>query len=372
MIANAGVRAAANVMSPRGTAGLPDEVELIELRDVPLDAEGFIAPQSIELPEDVQSVMISAVGDPAARYRVTDVQGPNGEVIIGPGATANPSYYSQQVANVVIPNNQGASISPGKHTFRIRGAKSRTEAATGTVDLRVFIKRKDGQRGRINLNLHFTGAGGISAAQARNNPNVQRAIEEMREIYASANIEIGQINYKDTAPGHALVNFGTNPERPDAMDMFMQTPEQPGINVFFVDHTGSDGVAGRSGFDARPGNPFGGSFQSGVVVKWYDLADIPDSQTIPEERRAAAEKYMATISGAVMAHEVGHFLGLSHTIEQDGVTRDPISDTDGADNTNIMKQGRSGSANQVQLKFSPNQAQALRNNPLVDTFDAVA
>ncbi|MEM1026288.1 MAG: hypothetical protein AAGD10_21205 [Myxococcota bacterium] len=78
----------------------------------------------------------------------------------------------------------------------------------------------------------------------------------------------------------------------------------------------------------------------------------------------------ARLTGSVMAHEMGHFLGLFHTTESDGTTTDAIPDSpncvgqplgpDCPDFTNVMFP----SASLAATELSPGQDAVLQSNPL--------
>ena len=79
-----------------------------------------------------------------------------------------------------------------------------------------------------------------------------------------------------------------------------------------------------------------GSPHSGVALSWDDTGGGESDELL----------------GLTLAHELGHYLGLYHTVEQDGTTFDPIEDTSEDGSGNFMYWAYTGeSAISVGQKF---------------------
>jgi len=188
--------------------------------------------------------------------------------------------------------------------------------------------------GTVHLNLWFTGAEKINAANAKEHPRIVQAIAKVNEIYAGSTIQIGNVTYNDL-PEETPESVETTLEKDsDLSKLFMEvSPDAPpGINVMFVStivktelKDGATGIVlGIAG--GIPGPPFThhGSPHSGVAVSLTDTKGKNDRL------------------GSTLAHEIGHYLGLYHTTENnkgkppEQKIHDPIADTPEDDKTNLM------------------------------------
>lgn len=205
----------------------------------------------------------------------------------------------------------------------------------------------DPAKGVLRVNLCLTGALGISAALAKDHPRIQQAVGQVQAIYATAGIEV-QLALVDVAVPNLLVEH-------DAVDaelseLFATGAKLPlAINVFLVEqlyrnHSGSSQpIAGLAG--GIPGPPLQvGTPSSGVVVS-LSLGPGEDDRL-----------------GTIIAHELGHFLGLYHTIEAAAPSgealEDQLADTDSNPKWLMHWAPGLGSA-----ALSPGQMRLLRASP---------
>lgn len=185
----------------------------------------------------------------------------------------------------------------------------------------------------------------MSADSAAENSRIIQMLEDLSTIYETTGLTIGEVRYFDTPDGTPLsieTNLGAESDLSQLFAVSADAP--PGINVFMVstivktevedESTGI--VLGIAG--GIPGPPFlaHGSPHSGVALSWDDTGGGESDELL----------------GLTLAHELGHYLGLYHTVEQDGTTFDPIEDTSEDGSGNFMYWAYTGeSAISVGQKF---------------------
>jgi hypothetical protein len=229
-------------------------------------------------------------------------------------------------------------------------------AQKATTSLNTLVRIKLGEapptQGTIPLHVFITDlAGGCAipfgAASARaalgNFENV------LKSIFAQSGLTIGPIAYADSGAASsisvptgaaapeldALLKQATTGDTPDALELVIvrqiANATDPNFEIL--------GIAG--GIPGSPGIP--GTVHSGAAVSLSTLC--ADSS--------------GKLFAITAAHELGHTLGLFHSVEQDGHV-DPITDNDSDGPGNLMYwEENSG------MHLSPQQGQVLLANPEV-------
>jgi len=369
----------------------PSSVELLLDEDSSMSF-GLSKIFSVEVPANVVSVTISVIGDDAVYYGLADWTGPDAFSLVTKGwvntdegqgglclSCNDRISLSSGAFAALAPNNPAAQVTAGPHTFSLFGYKPpavvdnggscgdgictqndqfqctrdcRSTSATGPARVLVHAKMAAAglpATGVLDLNLHFTGAQGLSAESAKSDAKFQSQIESMRTIYSQVGLDLGTITYRDIDSGYRVIET-LDGEGSDLQAMFSESDGNPNaLNLFFVDELSASafggfgvilGIAG-----GIPGPPLvQGSSRSGVAIAIKPIPGAPaDIDT-------------------TMAHETGHFLGLFHTSEQaffGPQIHDPLPDTPENDESYLMFNTGSGN------KLSEWQGRVMRSNPWV-------
>ncbi|MBX2801511.1 MAG: hypothetical protein KTR31_27790 [Myxococcales bacterium] len=270
------------------------------------------------VPTDATSVMVVPFAPDGGQVALTNLVPPAG-VEFSPDFLDEAFFLGTSasllgsVGPLFLPQfpSAGDALVPGDHTLVVDAV---------TDDLCVYTLVETAAAGRVvDINLIFVGLDDLDAGSAAQDADLASMLSTFVDIYAAAGIEIGNVFAVD-APPQVASEFAII-ETDSEIAALVATSEPPGlddeallsVNVFLVAEIAlaqgnvlgiSQGIPGPAGLHGSPG--------SGVVVTAENL------------RFAGGGPF----TGQVMAHEVGHWLGLFHTTETRG-TVDPIPDTPG-------------------------------------------
>ena len=254
----------------------------------------------------------------------------------------------------VAPDNPQSLVHSGAHSFRIEGSVQREE-----VQVTVMVRTAPAvpSAGVIDLHLYFTGAYDWSADVAPQTQYFRDVMNRVEEVWEPMGLRIGEMTFTDLDPAYQNVENAWGPGN-DLDALLAQSGDQtPGaLNVFFVDelYVGDSREPREAdpiiGISAAPGPPrVDGTISSGIVVSTWSTLSVPEAERWPN---ALAH---------TIAHEAGHYFGLRHTTEFDGVTHDRLDDTPEGDRGNLMH----ADPDPERGTLSPWQARIILGNMLV-------
>lgn len=252
-------------------------------------------------------------------------------------------------------------LQSGSHSF---------DLLTNSTDMCVYLFEESTPGTTIDVNIYLVGVPGVTAATAAENPNLQAALDAFDTIYAKAGVNIGTVRYLELTPEQTedykiirsdavlsqLVSLSARPGE--------TTDDALSLNVFFVEAFAMEGGAigvslglpGPAGLHGTPssGVIFTSEFLGGEVRDGF-TGDFVDGNVY---------------TGVVMAHEIGHYLGLFHTTETRGGSLEPLLDTPECQNFNDtlncpdINNLMFPLAGVTHQELSEEQASAIQANPL--------
>lgn len=249
----------------------------------------------------------------------------------------------------------------GDHTYNLN---------SDTREMCWYLLEESSPGTTIDLNVYLVDIGVTAAAAPRDN-DLQATLDQFEAVYAGAGVRLGTVRYFDVG-GEDAARFRIIRSEADIGELLTRTTA-PGptrddvlsLNVVFIRGFALPGGGGILGISPGLPGPAGlhGTRNSGVVFTAEFLGE-----RFRERSGAVVDGNLYT--GNVLAHEVGHYLGLFHTTEQDGRSTDPLPDTPNCRNasfptgcpdlTNLMFPFAGADNSQL----SPGQTVVLQNNPL--------
>lgn len=236
---------------------------------------------------------------------------------------------SFQTAGAALFGSINPTVVPATSRFaaQLERGRHRYQLASNSQQMCWYQLEEDRDGTTIDLNIYLVDVG-ISAAQASQNANMRALLDAFESIYRPTGVEIGQVRYVDIG-GQDAQNYAVIRSQ-EAIGAVLSLTEAPGesrdevlsLNIVFVQTFALPGAGGVLGISQGLPGPAGlhGTPASGVVFTAEFLGGRfrdGSGQVIDGN----------TYTGVVMAHEVGHYLGLYHTTEQNQRTVDPINDT---------------------------------------------
>ncbi len=214
---------------------------------------------------------------------------------------------------VLIPQSPDLDITPGLYTLRVYVDSS---AAATTVSCSALYRIQEPTADQF-VDIHFVFVGvdgevaGLNGTEAVENTLLNDTLTRVGELWAGLGLSIGTITYDDFS-GDVETYTSVDGAQEFGDLLRTNTSDDRVVTIFLVSAiTDNDGATILGQAAGPPGAPaVGGTSKSGAVVTVGYLAD---GDTDTEAR--------------IIAHEVGHFMGLFHPTEKDGSGHDPLSDT---------------------------------------------
>lgn len=231
-------------------------------------------------------------------------------------------------------------VVPGapRHADQLRAGDHTLEVETTSADLCWYLLTRAAPGVVLDVNVHLVATFGREEQELADSPELAGVLDALDDLFAGVGLRVGRIRVVSVA--ESTRNAFNVLRSVRDVEQLVATSRQPGateadalsLNIFFVAAFDIPGAPGVLGISAGLPGPAGlhGTPASGVTLAAPFLFQPGSSFAL--ER-------------IVLAHEVGHYLGLFHTTEQDAATFDPLADTPEcrggfptacADRTNLM------------------------------------
>jgi hypothetical protein len=278
---------------------------ITEFNDVPV-VGGETGWLEVEVPPHAISLSLEVIGPPDMAPGLLGLEGPGGRVYENEDLTGEylwtPGELGIFTAGIPSSDREGLLLVPGGGTYRFRFFSFIGSASS--FDVRAIVHNRPGgvsADGVVDLNVLLAPVLGITADGAPFASRLQGILGETDRIFSQQGLRLGKITYFE------LDNTAFNDIDSDEFEALLRESSgasEVRLNLFFVRTALGGGVLGVA---ARvPGPVLNGTGLSGVMVD-YDYGSI-------------------ATAGHVTAHELCHYLGLFHTVEQSG-QHDMIDDT---------------------------------------------
>lgn len=306
-----------------GGPPIPAEGEIDGLRTLsastPSDGDGF-ATFTFDVVDETSALLTFYADDPHLVY-VDAVYGPDGSLVLDGAEWANSPYsltggvYLDGVASVGWPVLEADALSPGTWTVEVGVTDAEAYYVSGVnTSFEAQLKSDlDPTGGELAVDVVYVGDVGEDADTVA---AMEDAVAVWQDIYADIGISVIPEFY--VIDGPAVLDPPGMGSAADYQNIAEQTDFRA-VNVVIAEDLGQGGLYGMAG--GIPG-PLVATGVSGVGVSVLTNAG-PDLVFNSLEVR---------ILGETLAHEVGHFLGLHHPVEQSVDAWDALSDTPECDN----------------------------------------
>lgn len=319
-----------------------------------------------DIADDTSAYLFVPFTEGGEVMQVRRIERPRGQIRLDGGPNAFQSVPSRLFGGLnptLVPGHAGfaGDLEGGAHRYVLDANSARVcgyllqETAPGTT---------------IDLNVYLVGVAGMSAANAADNADMRAVLARFESTYARADVALGEVRFFDPPPD--VTDEFQVIRGQDEIGALLEHTVLPGptpddalsLNVVFTREFAFANGQGTLGVSMGLPGPAAlhGSRTSGVVFTGEFIGR--------RIRDGGGEQVDGNVyTGNVLAHEVGHYLGLFHTSEVGGRGFDPLGDTPECranfpngcpDLDNLMFPLARASASEL----SGLQRSVVRNNPL--------
>jgi hypothetical protein len=210
----------------------------------------------------------------------------------------------------LIPVSPDLDIEAGAWPFTLTFDASGLSADCNAV----YRTDAPGSASAVNVDVYLVGVAGITASNAADDQSLNDTFDALGQIWGSAGVGLGAIRYFDVSDTdtYAVLDMSDDADpEVDALFASAEPSDPRTLSLFLVQEINDSSGGTVFGVSGGPPGAAGipGNSQSAIAVGTADLATDPE------------------FTAKVIAHEMGHFMGLFHTTEKDFSSTDPLSDT---------------------------------------------